>query len=87
MSDMTWLRLVEKASCRRHTHNTTQLRLWYTGQVGDLFGRDAATERDTCKRLELAQPFQACEELILCTPFKRVSTLKFLVRHTWLARC
>ena len=79
---MAWPRLVEKASRRRHTYNTTQLRLWYASQVSDIFGRDAATERDTCKHLELAQPLQTSEELVLCTTLQPVLTPKFLVRQT-----
>ena len=82
MSDMTWPRLVEKASRRRHTYNTTQLRLRYASQVSDIFGRDAAAERNTCKHLELAQPLQTGEELVLCTPLQSVSTPKFRVRQT-----
>jgi len=71
---MTGLRFVEKACRRRHTHNFTQLRVRYIGEVGDVFGRDAATERDARKDLELAQPLQTGEELILYNTIRYDST-------------
>lgn len=68
---MAGLRFVEKARCRRHAHNPAQLRLWHAGQVGDVLGRDGATERDVRKHLEFAQPLQTREELILHDMIKR----------------
>lgn len=52
--DMAGLGFVEKARRRGHAHNTAQLCLWYTSQVGDVFGGDAAIELDARKHLELA---------------------------------
>ena len=71
---MTGLGFVEEACRRRHAHNSTQLRLRYIGQVGDVFGRNAATERDARKDLELAQPLQTGEELILYNTLRCDST-------------
>lgn len=74
--DMAGLGFMKKARRRRHTHDAAQLRLWHAGQVGDVFGRDAATEPDARKHLELAQPMQTREELILYDTIKRGSAPK-----------
>jgi hypothetical protein len=76
MRDMAGLGFVEKARRRGHAHNTAQLRLWHAGQFGDVFGRDAAIERDARKYLEFAQPLQTREELILHDMIKRGSAPK-----------
>ena len=71
---MTGLRFVEKACRRCHAHNSTQLRLRYIDDVGDVFGREAAFQRDARKDLELAQPLQTGEELILWNTIRCNST-------------
>lgn len=84
---MTWSRLVEETSGCRHAHHTKQHQLWDASQVGNLFGRYAPSERDTCQYLKLTQPFQTGKELALCT-LREYASLVFLpLQHTWLARC
>lgn len=70
--------LAQEPSCGHHAHHADQLCLRHPGQVGDLLSGDALAaaatadivvaaigQRDTRQNLEVAEPLEACEELIL----------------------
>lgn len=62
---MSWLWLVEKACGGHHTHHTTELVLGHACNLGDILEGRAAAQGDAGQHLELAQPLQTREQLIL----------------------
>lgn len=77
VGDIAGLGLAQEPGRGHHAHHADELCLRNPGQVGDLLSRDAsgaaavdvviagAGQRDTCQNLEVAEPLEACEELIL----------------------
>ena len=87
MRNVAGLGLVQKAGRRGHAYNRAQLHLWYTGQFGDIFSRDAPSESNVRKHLEFAQPLQTREKLTLYHTIKRDWGPERKRWRTWLARC
>ncbi len=65
MCEITGLRLVEEIDRSRHMHNAVQVLHRHAGQLSNILGGNTATERDASKHMELAQPLQTCDELVL----------------------
>ena len=65
MSKASWLWLSKEFGGCGETCDADEIVLWCPHKLRNLRGRDITVERDTSKDLKLAQPFEACEKLVL----------------------
>lgn len=62
---------MEKARGGHHPHHPTQLGLWDTGQFSDILDRYTVAERYTRQHLELPEPMQTGEVLVLAADLRQ----------------